>query len=112
MTNSEKLASIKFGSTRFSINLTGSVDKFLKENGVDTQKLVPTSPSWYSTILENLGTSHEDEKEIEILFYSVKGKYEENAPEDYKASFESPLRFKGQGVDKEEIVKFVCKVVE
>lgn len=112
MTDSERLASIRFGNTRFYINLTSVVDKFLKESSVDSQKLVPTAPSWYTSILESLGLTYNDEKEIEVLFFSIKGNEEPEMPEGYKASFESPLRFQGQGTDKEVTIKFLCKIVK
>ncbi|MFB6246920.1 MAG: hypothetical protein ABEI74_05005 [Candidatus Pacearchaeota archaeon] len=112
MNESERLASIRFGNTRFYINLTNYVDKFLKENGADSQKLVPTAPSWYTSILESLGLTYNDETEIEVLFLSIKGKEQPKIPEGYKASFESPLRFQGKGTEKEVTIKFLCKIAE
>lgn len=112
MAHTEKLASIKFGSSRFNIYITPKVENFLRSKSIESQKLIPSSPSWYSTILENLGASHEEEKNLDVVFFGIKGKAEDNLPEDYSSKFESPLRFKGEESEEEEIVKFACKISE
>lgn len=68
----EKIGTIGYGSLDLNFFVTESVEKFLKEKNIPNENCFPKTQFFYQGVLMKLGISHSENKELEIVFNSIR----------------------------------------
>lgn len=68
----ERIGTIGYGNLDLSFFVTEGVEKFLKENGISNENCFPKTQFFYQGVLMKLGFSHEEEKELEIVYNGIR----------------------------------------
>jgi hypothetical protein len=68
----EGFGTIRYGELRFIFEMTESVSKFLASKGISPDSMFPKTQFFYQGVLMKTGVSHEEEKELTIIFNAIR----------------------------------------
>ena len=87
----EEIGRVKYGNLKFIFQMTSAVENYLIENSIESQSLFPQTQFFYQGVLMKLGISHEEEKELGVVFHGIRldGQGVTDLVEDKEKKFEN-----------------------
>lgn len=68
----EEIGTIGYGNLTFIFHASEAVNEYLIENSIEPQMLFPKTQFFYQGVLMKLGISHEEEKELKVVFHGIR----------------------------------------
>lgn len=68
----EEIGSVKYGNLRMSFFLDEKINEYILENSIPAESFFPKTQFFYQGILMKLGINHEENKQLDIVFFRVK----------------------------------------
>ena len=104
-----EIGTIKYGNLRFIFNILKEVEIFLNEKEISLENVFPKTQFFYQGVLGKLGLNHNEKKDLEVIFYSMK-KDGEGVEEEIEEEYELFTGFPVHVRDKIYLAHFGVKV--
>lgn len=67
----EEIGTLRYGNLRLVFEVSSSVGEYLSDNSISFDSMFPKTQFFYQGILTKLGISHEEEKELRVIFFGI-----------------------------------------